>query len=97
MPHIELRYAYIRQQVLDFFNRIGLRSREVKLINGLCKQVQWLAAGDVDTAARWARECGKEGWAVSGWARRARPTRAGRRPSCWGACWRGRGRPIPEA
>ncbi|MEN8257516.1 MAG: RNA methyltransferase [Thermodesulfobacteriota bacterium] len=34
-----------RHNFSHFFNRIGLRAREVKLINGICKQVQWLADG----------------------------------------------------
>jgi tRNA/rRNA methyltransferase len=32
-------------QFTHFTNRIGLRAREVKVIRGICKQVQWLAAG----------------------------------------------------
>lgn len=32
-------------QFVHFSNRIGLRAREVKVIQGLCRQVQWLAAG----------------------------------------------------
>ncbi len=41
----EADLANWRHRFTHFFNRLGLRSREVKLINGLCKQVQWLAAG----------------------------------------------------
>lgn len=34
-----------RHNFSHFFNRVGLRAREVKLIRGLCQQVQWLARG----------------------------------------------------
>jgi tRNA/rRNA methyltransferase len=34
-----------RHNFSHFFNRIGLRAREVKLLKGLCQQVQWLARG----------------------------------------------------
>ncbi len=45
--------GYLREHELDhwmhqfvhFANRIGLRPREVKVIQGLCRQVQWLASG----------------------------------------------------
>ena len=41
----EADLANWRHHFSHFFNRIGLRAREVKLINGLCKQVRWLADG----------------------------------------------------
>ncbi len=34
-----------RHNLSHFFNRVGLRGREVKFIKGMCQQVQWLAAG----------------------------------------------------
>ena len=37
-----------RHNLSHFFNRIGLRAREVKYIRGICRQVRWLAAGRSD-------------------------------------------------
>ncbi len=37
--------GYWRHNISHFFNRIGLRAREVKLVKGICQQVQWLAEG----------------------------------------------------
>jgi tRNA/rRNA methyltransferase len=34
---------YWMHQLIHFSNRVGLRAREVKVIKGLCRQVQWLA------------------------------------------------------
>ena len=41
----ETEVDYWMHQFIHFSNRIGLRAREVKVIKGLCRQVQWLAAG----------------------------------------------------
>lgn len=41
----EADLGHWRHNFSHFFNRIGLRAREVKLIKGICQQVQWLAAG----------------------------------------------------
>lgn len=40
--------GYWRHNLSHFFNRIGLRAREVRFIKGICQQVQWLAAGRPD-------------------------------------------------
>ncbi len=41
----ETEVDYWMHQFVHFSNRIGLRAREVKVIKGLCRQVQWLADG----------------------------------------------------
>ena len=41
----ETEMDYWMHQFTHFSNRIGLRAREVKVIKGMCKQVQWLAGG----------------------------------------------------
>ncbi len=38
-------YGYWMHNFKHFFNRVGLRGREVRFISGFCRQVQWLAAG----------------------------------------------------
>ncbi len=44
----EMDLGHWRHNLSHFFNRIGLRAREVKYIKGICQQVQWLAAGRPD-------------------------------------------------
>jgi len=41
----EADLGYWRHNFSHFFNRIGLRSREVRFVKGLCQQIQWLAQG----------------------------------------------------
>ncbi len=41
----EADLGHWRHNLSHFFNRIGLRYREVKFIRAICQQVQWLAAG----------------------------------------------------
>lgn len=41
----ETDVEYWMHQFTRFANRIGLRAREVKVIKGICRQVQWLADG----------------------------------------------------
>jgi tRNA/rRNA methyltransferase len=39
----ETDYNHWMQNIRQFFGRVGLRSREVKLIKGLCRQILWLS------------------------------------------------------
>lgn len=41
----ETEMEHWMHQFTHFSNRIGLRAREVKVIKGICRQVQWLASG----------------------------------------------------
>ena len=39
----ETDYNYMIYNIRHFLGRIGLRAREVKVINGFCRHVLWLA------------------------------------------------------